>query len=105
MSDSDAAIPDAGADDPPGQAAVLAWIAREMRRRLRRDRLWVLAVDLPLEILLLWRVLRAVPRAGGRVVAGMVVGTIAGEALCYMLRRKGGDGAWTEMSANKSAKR
>lgn len=74
--------------DPPGQAAVLAWIAREMRRRVRRDRLWVLAVDIPLEILLLWRVLRTVPRAGVRVVAGMVVGAIAGEALCAMLRRK-----------------
>ena len=88
LSDGDADILYAGADDPPGQAAVLAWIAREMRRRLRRDRRWVLAVDLPLEILLLWRVLRVAPRAGVRVVAGMVVGAIAGEALCALLRRK-----------------
>lgn len=50
------------AEEPPGQAELRAWVAREMRRRLRLDRLWVLAVALPLKGL----VLRRSFQAGGR---------------------------------------
>jgi hypothetical protein len=87
----DAAAPLEGANEPPGQAELLAWVAREMRRRLLRDRLWVLAVDIPLELLLLRWAVRAVPRPGRRVVAGLTVGAsaaIAGEALRHLLRRR-----------------
>jgi len=75
------------AEDPPGQADLLAWIAREMDHRLRLDRLWVLAVALPLKTLVLRRSLRAggpvAPAVGGGVVALLTVA-----ALRYMLRRK-----------------
>ncbi len=79
--------PEAPDDDPPGQAELLAWIAREMRRRLRTDRLWVLAVALPLKGLVLRRSLRA----GGPVapaVGGSVVTLLTLAVLRYMLRRK-----------------
>jgi hypothetical protein len=75
------------ATDPPGQAEVLAWIAREMRHRLRTDRLWVLAVALPLKGLVLRRSLRA----GGPVapaVGGSVITLLTVAVLRYMLRRK-----------------
>ncbi len=91
MPDHDADAPLEGADDPPGQAELLAWVAREMRLRLLRDRLWVLAVDIPLEILLLRWAMRVAPRPGRRVVAGLTVGAsaaIAGEALRHLLRRR-----------------
>jgi len=75
------------ATDPPGQAEVRDWIAREMRRRLRTDRLWVLAVALPLKGLVLRRSLRA----GGPVapaVGGSVVTLLTLAVLRYMLRPK-----------------
>ncbi len=81
------AYPEAPEDDPPGQAELLAWIAREMRHRLRVDRLWVLAVALPLKGLVLRRSLRA----GGPVapaVGGGVVTLLTLAVLRYMLRRK-----------------
>ena len=81
------AYPEAPDDDPPGQAEVLAWIAREMRHRLRMDRLWVLAVALPLKGLVLCRALRAggpvVPAIGGSVVTLLTVAVLR-----YMLRPK-----------------
>ncbi len=73
--------------DPPGQAEVLAWVAREMRRRLRMDRLWVLAVALPLKGF----VLRRSVQAGGAVapaIGGGVVGALTVVVLRYMLRAK-----------------
>ncbi len=79
--------PEAPDDDPPGQAEVLAWIAREMRHRLRMDRLWVLAVALPLKGLVLRRALRA----GGPVapaVGGSVITLLTVVVLRYMLRPK-----------------
>lgn len=79
--------PEAPEDDPPGQAELLAWIAREMRHLLRLDRLWVLAVALPLKAL----VLRQSLRAGGLVapaVGGGLVTLLTVAALRYMLRRK-----------------
>ncbi len=83
-----AAYPD-GVDavDPPDQAEVRAWIAREMRRRLRLDRLWVLAVALPLKGL----ALRRSVQAGGPVapaIGGGVVGALTVVVLRYMLRAK-----------------
>ncbi len=75
------------ATDPPGQAEVRDWIAREMRRRLRTDRLWVLAVALPLKGLVLRRALRA----GGPVapaVGGSVITLLTVVVLRYMLRPK-----------------
>jgi len=73
--------------EPPGQAEVRAWIAREMRRRLRLDRLWVLAVALPLKSL----VLRRSFQAGGPVapaLGGGVVGALTVLVLRYLLRAK-----------------
>ncbi len=82
------AYPDGvGALEPPGQAEVRAWIAREMRRRLRVDRLWVLAVALPLKGL----VLRRSVRAGGALapaVGGSIVTLLTVAVLRYMLRPK-----------------
>ena len=75
------------AEEPPGQAELRAWVAREMRRRLRLDRLWVLAVALPLTGL----VLRRSFQAGGPVapaVGGGVVGALTVVVLRYMLRAK-----------------
>ncbi len=73
--------------EPPGQAEVRAWIAREMRRRLRLDRLWVLAVALPLKSL----VLRRSFQAGGAVapaLGGGGVGALTVLVLRYLLRAK-----------------
>jgi len=79
--------PEAPEDDPPGQAELLAWIAREMDQRLRLDRLWVLAVALPLKALVLRRSLRAggpiAPAVGGGVVTLLTVAVLR-----YMLRSK-----------------
>jgi len=73
--------------EPPGQAEVRAWIAREMRRRLRMDRLWVLAVALPLKGIVLRRSVRAsgalAPAVGGSIVTLLTVAVLR-----YMLRPK-----------------
>jgi hypothetical protein len=65
--------------DPPGQAELLAWVAREMRYRLRVDRLWVLAAAAPLKLLLARRALRSEETTRSRIAAGAsaVVLTIA----------------------------
>ncbi len=84
LRESDPELP----EDPPGQAELLAWLAREMRSRLRLDRLWVLAVALPLKGLLLQRALRPQTRGRARAVTLIAIGTLTGEVLRYMLRRK-----------------
>jgi len=72
LRESDPELP----EDPPGQAELLAWLAREMRRRLRLDRLWVLAVALPLKGILLQRALRPQTRGRPRTVALIAVGAL-----------------------------
>jgi len=82
------AYPDSpDAEEPPGQAELRAWIAREMRRRRRLDRLWVLAVALPLKGF----VLRRSFQAGGPVapvLGGGGVGALTVVVLRYLLRAK-----------------
>ncbi len=75
-------------EDPPGQAELLAWLARETRDRLRLDRLWVLVMALPLKGALLGRALRPGTSGRARAAALIAVGTITSETLRYMLRRK-----------------
>lgn len=84
LRESDLELP----EDPPGQAALLAWLGREMRARLRLDRLWVLVVVLPLKGLLLQHALRPETRGRVRAVTLIAVGGLTGEALRYMLQRK-----------------
>jgi len=84
LRESDLELP----EDPPGQAALLAWLGQELRYRLRLDRLWVLAVALPLKGLLLGRALRPQTRGHVRAVTLIAVGTLTGETLRYLLRRK-----------------
>jgi len=74
-------------EDPPGQAELLACLARETRARLRLDCLWVLVVALPLKGAILGQALR--PGTSGRVRAALIaVGAVTSETLRYMLRRK-----------------
>ncbi len=74
-------------EDPPGQAELLAWIAREMRRQWRLDRLWILTVALPAKGLLVRYALRA-PTDGRRwFAAGAGVATRTIGTLRYLIRR------------------
>lgn len=74
-------------EDPPGQAEVLAWIAREMRRQWRLDRLWILTVALPAKGLLVRYALRAPTDARRWFAAGAGVATLTIGTLRYLLRR------------------
>ncbi len=84
------AYPD-GADfpveDPPGQAELLAWIAREMRHRWRLDRLWILTVALPAKGLLIRYALRAPTDARRWFVTGAAAATLTIWTLRYLIRR------------------
>jgi len=74
-------------EDPPRQAEVLAWIAREMRYQWRLDRLWILTVALPAEGLLLRYALRAPADARRWFAAGAGVATLTIGTLRYLIRR------------------
>jgi len=74
-------------EDPPGQAEVLAWIAREMRHQWRLDRLWILTVALPAKGLLLRYALRAPVDARRWFAAGAGVATLTIGTLRYLIRR------------------
>jgi len=74
-------------EDPPGQAELLAWIAREMRRQWRLDRLWILTVALPAKGLLVRNALRAPADARRWFAAGAGVATLTIGTLRYLIRR------------------
>jgi len=74
-------------EDPPGQAELLAWLARETRDQWRLDRLWILTVALPTKGWLVRSGLRAPTDARGSFAAGAVVATLTIGVLRYLLRR------------------